>query len=42
MSALVMGTASQNPVSVDDIAMIDTSYPEFMGHMALLGADIRG
>lgn len=42
MSALVMGTASQNPVSVDDISMIDTSYPEFMGHMAMLGADIRG
>lgn len=42
MSALVMGTASQNPVSVDDISMIATSYPEFMAHMATLGADIRG
>ena len=41
MSALVMGTAAQNPVSVDDISMIDTSYPEFMSHMATLGADIR-
>ena len=41
MSALVMGTAAQKPVSVDDIAMIDTSYPEFMEHMQALGADIR-
>lgn len=41
MSALVMGTASQKPVAVDDIAMIDTSYPEFLAHMAQLGADIR-
>lgn len=41
MSALVMGTASQRPVSVDDISMIDTSYPEFFDHMSALGADIR-
>lgn len=41
MSALVMGTASQAPVSIDDAAMIATSYPDFMTHMATLGADIR-
>lgn len=41
MSALVMGTASQNPVSIDDAAMIATSYPDFMAHMAELGADIQ-
>lgn len=40
MSALIMGTASQKPVSVDSVAMIDTSYPEFLAHMAELGADI--
>ncbi|MEZ5997356.1 MAG: 3-phosphoshikimate 1-carboxyvinyltransferase [Hyphomonas sp.] len=40
MSALIMGTAAQKPVSVDDISMIDTSYPEFLAHMAALGADI--
>ncbi|MEZ5945455.1 MAG: hypothetical protein R3C04_01140 [Hyphomonas sp.] len=40
MSALIMGTASLNPVSVDDISMIDTSYPDFLAHMAALGADI--
>ena len=33
MSALVMGTVSQNPVSIDDASMIATSYPEFMDHM---------
>lgn len=41
MSALIMGTAAQNPVSVDDVSMIDTSYPEFMAHMKALGGDIR-
>ncbi len=41
MSALVMGTASQAPVSIDDAAMIATSYPDFMAHMLELGADIR-
>lgn len=40
MSALVMGTAAQNPVSVDDVSMIATSYPDFLDHMAALGADI--
>ncbi|MEZ5997354.1 MAG: hypothetical protein R3B98_01515 [Hyphomonas sp.] len=25
---------------VDDISMIDTSYPDFLSHMATLGADI--
>ena len=41
MSALVMGTAAQKPVSIDDAAMIATSYPDFMAHMKTLGADIR-
>lgn len=41
MSALVMGIAAQNPVSIDDASMIDTSYPEFFDHMKVLGADIR-
>ncbi len=41
MSALVMGTASQRPVSIDDASMIATSYPDFIAHMHALGADIR-
>ena len=41
MSALVMGTASQKPVSIDDAAMIATSYPDFMEHMRVLGADFQ-
>jgi 3-phosphoshikimate 1-carboxyvinyltransferase len=41
MSALVMGTAAEAPVSVDDVSMIETSYPDFLAHMAALGADIR-
>lgn len=41
MSALVLGTAAQNPVAVDDVSMIATSYPMFIDHMASLGADIR-
>ncbi len=40
MSALVMGTAAQTPVRIDDAAMIATSYPDFMDHMRTLGADI--
>ena len=39
MSALIMGTAAQNPVSIDDASMIATSYPEFFEHMRALGAD---
>jgi len=41
MSALVMGTAAQQPVSIDDASMIATSYPDFADHMRTLGADIR-
>ncbi|MEL6257993.1 MAG: 3-phosphoshikimate 1-carboxyvinyltransferase, partial [Pseudomonadota bacterium] len=40
MSALVMGTASQRPVTIDDAAMIATSYPDFVDHMRALGADV--
>jgi 3-phosphoshikimate 1-carboxyvinyltransferase len=40
MSALVMGTAALKAVSVDDVSMIDTSYPDFLSHMARLGADV--
>lgn len=40
MSFLVMGLASENPVRVDDCAVIATSFPEFMGLMAGLGAEI--
>lgn len=41
MSALVLGTAALAPVSVDDVSMIATSYPDFLEHMASLGADMR-
>jgi 3-phosphoshikimate 1-carboxyvinyltransferase len=41
MSALVMGSAAKNAVSVDDIAMIATSYPEFFDHMAAIGAAVE-
>ncbi len=41
MSALVMGSAGKDVVTVDDIAMIATSYPEFFDHMASLGANIE-
>jgi 3-phosphoshikimate 1-carboxyvinyltransferase len=41
MSALVMGTRARETVTVDDVAMIATSYPEFFAHMATLGADIE-
>ena len=41
MSFLVMGLASEHPVTVDDARMIATSFPEFMDLMAGLGAKIE-
>jgi 3-phosphoshikimate 1-carboxyvinyltransferase len=38
MAFLTMGLASENPVTVDDTAMIATSFPEFRGLMEKLGA----
>jgi 3-phosphoshikimate 1-carboxyvinyltransferase len=40
MSALVMGTASAEPVQVDDTAFIATSFPGFVEMMRALGADL--
>ena len=39
MSFLVMGLASDAPVTVDDVSMIATSFPEFEPLMRGLGAD---
>lgn len=41
MSFLVMGLASEHPVTVDDSGIIATSFPEFMAMMAGLGAEIE-
>lgn len=38
MAFLTMGLASASPVTVDDTAMIATSFPEFRGLMEQLGA----
>ena len=40
MSALVLGTASAEPVKVDDAAFIATSFPGFADLLRTLGADI--
>jgi 3-phosphoshikimate 1-carboxyvinyltransferase len=40
MSFLVLGLASEKPVTIDDQAMIATSFPEFMDLMCGLGAEI--
>jgi 3-phosphoshikimate 1-carboxyvinyltransferase len=40
MSALVMGLASDKPVRVDDGGIIATSFPDFVGLMRSIGADI--
>lgn len=42
MSFLVMGLAAQKPVTVDDAAMIATSFPDFAGLMRGLGASFAG
>jgi len=40
MAFLVLGLATEKPVTVDDQSMIATSFPEFMGLMSGLGAEI--
>ena len=40
MSALVMGLASENAVRIDDAAFIATSFPDFVGLMRSLGAEL--
>ncbi len=40
MSFLVLGTASREPVRIDDASFIDTSFPGFADLMNRLGADI--
>lgn len=41
MSFIVMGLASEHPVTIDDSAMIATSFPEFIDMMTGLGAHIQ-
>jgi 3-phosphoshikimate 1-carboxyvinyltransferase len=41
MSFLVMGLASLEPMAVDDVAMIATSFPEFRSTIERLGARFR-
>lgn len=40
MSGLVLGLGAKAPVTVDEVAMISTSYPGFFDDMAALGAVI--
>jgi 3-phosphoshikimate 1-carboxyvinyltransferase len=42
MSFLVMGLATREPVTVDDGAMIATSFPSFLPTMRMLGGVIQG
>ena len=41
MSALVLGLAAQQPVTIDDASMIATSYPGFADDMRALGATLE-
>jgi 3-phosphoshikimate 1-carboxyvinyltransferase len=41
MSFLTLGLASEKPVTVDDVAMIATSFPEYQGLMRDLGAKLE-
>jgi 3-phosphoshikimate 1-carboxyvinyltransferase len=40
MSFLVLGLAGDNPVTIDDAGPIDTSFPDFIGLLRGLGADL--
>jgi 3-phosphoshikimate 1-carboxyvinyltransferase len=42
MAFLTMGLASEKPVTVDDVAMIATSFPEYQDLMRGLGAEFAG
>ena len=42
MSFLVLGTATDNPVEIDDMRPISTSFPNFIALMNSLGANIYG
>ncbi len=42
MAFLVLGMASQHPVTVDDASPIATSFPQFEGLMTELGARLEG
>ncbi len=41
MSFLVMGLIAENPITIDDSAMINTSFPGFIDIMNSLGASIK-
>jgi 3-phosphoshikimate 1-carboxyvinyltransferase len=41
MSFLVAGLASRNPIGVDDVSMVATSFPEFESLMRGLGAEFQ-
>jgi 3-phosphoshikimate 1-carboxyvinyltransferase len=41
MAFLTLGLAAEKPVTVDDVGMIATSFPEFRGLMEKLGATYR-
>jgi 3-phosphoshikimate 1-carboxyvinyltransferase len=41
MSAIVLGLATVDPVSIDDAGFIDTSFPDFVALMNGIGAAIR-
>jgi 3-phosphoshikimate 1-carboxyvinyltransferase len=41
MAFLVLGLGAEQPVTVDDIAMIATSFPDFVPLMTKLGAEFR-
>lgn len=42
MAFLTAGLASDSPISVDDVTMIATSFPEFLDLMRSLGAGYQG
>lgn len=41
MAGLILGLVSREGTAIDDAAMIDTSYPQFLEHMAALGAEME-
>jgi 3-phosphoshikimate 1-carboxyvinyltransferase len=40
MSFLILGTATEQPITIDDVAPIRTSFPNFVALMNKLGANL--
>ena len=41
MSFIVLGLISKSPIEIDDIEMINTSFPEFFEKISILNSEFK-